>query len=117
MKTIALSVFGDRISSRLDVAEKLMIVSADDNEVKKMQTILLQESNPINKINSIIELKPDVLICGGLTEVYAEKLKYSKINVIPWVQGNSEEILQTYLDGVLSEAENGGNKNYELQPK
>jgi predicted Fe-Mo cluster-binding NifX family protein len=117
MKTIALSVYGNRISSRLDVAEKMMIVSADDNKVKKRQTLLLQESNPIQKINKIIELKPDVLICGGLTEVCAEKLKCSKIKVFPWVQGNSEEILQACLGGLLSEVENRGRENYELQPK
>ena len=114
MRTIALSVFGDRISSRLDTAEKMMIVSADDNVVRKKQTLHLQESNPLLKINKIIELNPDVLICGGLTEVCAEKLKCSKINVIPWVQGNSEEILQIYLGGLLSEEENEQQEIKEL---
>ena len=110
MRTIALSVFGDRISSRLDVAERMMIVSTDDNKVKNKQTIILQETNPVQKVNKIIELNPDVLICGGLTEVCAEKLKYSKIYVISWVQGNSEEILQAYLGGLLSEVENERNE-------
>lgn len=112
MKTIALSVYGNRISSRLDVAEKMVIVSADDNTVKKKQTLLLQESNPLQKINKIIALNPEVLICGGLTEVCAEKLKCSKIKIIPWVQGNSEEILQAYLGGLLSEVESERKESY-----
>ena len=117
MKTIALSVYGNRISSRLDVAEKMMIVSADDNTVKKKQSLLLQESNPIKKINTIIELKPDVLICGGLTEICAQMLEHSNIVVISWVQGSSEEVLQAYLGGLLPEVENGRKETYALQPK
>lgn len=115
MKSIALSVYGNRISSRLDVAEKMMIVSVDDNEVKRKQTLLLQESNPLQKINKIIQLNPDVLICGGLTEVCSEKLKCSKIQVISWVQGNGEEILQDYLGGLLSEVENERREVDELR--
>ena len=116
MKTIALSVFRNKISSRLDVAEKMMIVSADDSNVKKKQIIQMQGSNPINKINTIIELKPDVLICGGLTKICEQMLKHNNIVVIPWMQGNSEEILQEYLDGLLPAIENERKGNNALQP-
>ncbi|MDZ7623720.1 MAG: hypothetical protein U5J96_04630 [Ignavibacteriaceae bacterium] len=41
MKTIAMSVFGNRISSRLDVSEKLMLVKVENQIVKNKETLLL----------------------------------------------------------------------------
>ena len=101
MKTIALSVSGNRISPRLDCAGKLLLVHANDSKIKTKEHLNLSCEDPLNNINVLTQLKPDVLICGGLTELYSNKLKNSKIKVIPWVQGDIEKILSLYMDGRL----------------
>jgi predicted Fe-Mo cluster-binding NifX family protein len=103
MKRIALSTFRNRISSRLDSAEEIQLLILENVEVKKRKTIRIIPSSPIDKIHQIIELQPDVLICGGLTKLCEHKLKNSKINVIPWAKGNTDEILNRFLEGQLSE--------------
>ena len=102
MKTIALSIFGDRISSRLDMAEKLMIVKVDDMIIKNKEIYLLDSADILNKLDTLVRLKPDVLICGGLTNLCEKKLKNYSIKVIPWVRGETENILKLYLSGVLT---------------
>ncbi len=97
MKKIAISIFHDRVASRLDSAENLMLVTADDGKVKSRELILLREEDPLRKIDKIIQLKPDVLICGGLTKICEDKLSNSNIKVFPWVQGNAEYILSLCL--------------------
>jgi predicted Fe-Mo cluster-binding NifX family protein len=101
MKTIALSIFGNRISSRLDMAEKLMIVKVDNMIIKNKEIFLLDSADILKKLNTLVNLKPDVLICGGLTNLCEKKLKNYKIRVIPWVRGETENILKLYLNGVL----------------
>ncbi len=101
METIALSIFGDRISSRLDVAEKLMIVKVENSLVKNKETLLLDSADILRKLDTLVKLKPDVLICGGLTNLCEKKLKNYNIKVIPWVRGETENILRLYLNGVL----------------
>jgi len=103
MKTIAMSVFGNRISSRLDVSEKLMIVNVENNSVKNRKIFHLDNEDTFKKLDTLIQLKPDVLICGGLTNLCKKKLSNNKIKVIPWVQGNTEEVLNLYLHGTLTE--------------
>jgi len=106
MKTIALSIFGNRISSRLDVCEKIMIVKVDNHSILNRETLLLDNNDTVKKLDSLIQLKPDVLICGGLTNLCKKMLSNNKIRVIPWVQGNAEEILNLFLIGSLSEKNN-----------
>jgi hypothetical protein len=97
MKKIAISIFQDRVASRLDSAEKLMLVTADEGKVKSRELVLLRGEAPLRKIDKIFQLKPDVLICGGLTKLCDYKLRHSDIKVVPWVQGNAEYILSLCL--------------------
>jgi predicted Fe-Mo cluster-binding NifX family protein len=102
MKTIAISIFGNRISSRLDMAEKLMIVSVDNMIIKNKEIYLLDSADILKKLDTLVKLKPDVLICGGLTNLCEKKLKNYNIKIIPWVRGETENILKLYLNGVLT---------------
>ena len=103
MKTIALSIFRNRISSRLDSADEILILTLEDKQVKSRETIRIITSSPLDKIQQIIELNFDVLICGGLTQLCDNRLKNSNVNVIPWIKGNTDEVLNNYLEGKLSE--------------
>ena len=97
MKRIAISIFRERVASRLDSAEDLMLVTADERKILSRELVLLREEDPLRKIDLIFQLKPDVLICGGLTKLCDYKLSHSNIKVIPWVQGNVEYILSLCL--------------------
>ena len=104
MKRIALSVFKDRISARLDTADKILLLTLENEKVKKREPVRIIPSSPLDKIHQIIQLNPDVLICGGLTQLCENKLKNSKITVVPWIKGNTEEVLKQFVEEKLSEA-------------
>lgn len=101
-----MSVFGNRISSRLDISEKLMLVKVENHKVKNKETLLLNRNDIFKKLDSLLQLKPDVLICGGLTEFCKKILSNNKIKVIPWVQGETDHILDLYLKGSLNGNDN-----------
>jgi len=104
MKSIALSTFRNRISSRLDSADELQFLNLENEKVKNRETIKIISSSPLDKVHQIIQLNPDVLICGGLTQMCDTKLRNSKITVIPWIKGNTEKVIKQFIDGKLSEA-------------
>jgi predicted Fe-Mo cluster-binding NifX family protein len=103
MKRIALSTFKNRISSRLDSADEILFLTLEDNRIMNSETIRIIPSSPLDKIQQIIELSPDVLICGGLTQLCNHKLKNSSIYVIPWTKGNAEDVFKKFLEGKLTE--------------
>lgn len=73
MKTIAITVFGTRVSSRLDCAESVLLVTVDNNTVKKRERVRPVQFNPLEKINMLIKLGVDAVICGGITEVCSNR--------------------------------------------
>ena len=104
MKTIALSTFRNRISSRLDSADEILILTLEKNQVKNSKTIRIIPSSPLDKIQQIIELNPDVLICGGLTQLCDRKLQNTQITIVPWTKGNAEDVFKQFLEGKLTES-------------
>ena len=104
MKTIALSTFKNRISSRLDSADEILILTLENDQVKNSKTIRIIPSSTLDKIQQIIELNPDVLICGGLTQLCNRKLQTTNITVIPWTKGNAEDVFKQFLEGKFSES-------------
>jgi hypothetical protein len=97
MKRIAISIFHERVASRLDSAENLLLVTTNDKEILSRELVLLREEDPIKKIEKIVQLRPDVLICGGLTKICERKLSNSNVKVFPWIQGSTEYILSLCL--------------------
>jgi predicted Fe-Mo cluster-binding NifX family protein len=102
MKTIAIPIFGTRVSSRLDCAESVLLVTVDDSTVKKREQVRLVQTNPLEKINMLIQLGVEVVICGGITEICSNKFNDCGMQVIPWVRGEAEEVLSQFLAGKLA---------------
>ncbi|MCW9096948.1 MAG: hypothetical protein OQJ93_06120 [Ignavibacteriaceae bacterium] len=101
MKRIAIAVFQERVASRLEFAKHLLLVKVDNEKIKFRELVLLREEDPLKKIDIIFELKPDILICGGLTKMCEYKLRRSNIILMPWIWGNAENILSLCLKNTV----------------
>jgi predicted Fe-Mo cluster-binding NifX family protein len=101
METIIIPLFENRISPRLDYAQHFQLLTHEHGKIQKEESIKIITKNRLERINRIIRLKPDIIICNGLTERCYVELTKSKISVIPWIQGELEETLQNYFSGFL----------------
>jgi predicted Fe-Mo cluster-binding NifX family protein len=106
-RKVAISVFGSRISSRLDCSECILLVSIETGKVVRQQQTRWPHLNPLEKIRLLIQEGTEVLICGGLTEAWANMLHESGIEVFPWVQGEVEDVLVQFMQGTLRPARSG----------
>jgi len=102
VRTIAIPVFGTRISSRIDCAESFLLVILDNKAIKERKFVRFITSNYLERISMLIKLGPDVVICGGLWETCAKKLEASDVEVIPWIQGEVDDVLSEYINGELT---------------
>ncbi|MBL1211844.1 MAG: hypothetical protein D8M61_00685 [Ignavibacteriae bacterium] len=94
-------VYGSRISPRLDCANHLKVTWVEDGTIKKSETVNLLSGNPLEKFNILTKFKPHVLICDGITNIYKNILEEKEIEVIPWITGETDEVLSKYLSGNL----------------
>ncbi|MBU0475358.1 MAG: NifB/NifX family molybdenum-iron cluster-binding protein [Bacteroidetes bacterium] len=103
MEIIIVPLFGSRISPRIDYAEHFKILTVENGKIQKIEFIKIITNNRLERINRLIRLKPDIIICNGITERCYVELTKSNIKIIPWIQGELEEALQNYFSGYLRE--------------
>jgi predicted Fe-Mo cluster-binding NifX family protein len=101
VKKIAITVFRGRVASSLESAKHLLLVTIEDEKIKSRELVQLRDEDPLRKIDVIFGLKPDIVICGELTNVCEYKLRHSNIKIISWVQGNVEYILSLCLNNAF----------------
>jgi predicted Fe-Mo cluster-binding NifX family protein len=101
MSIVAISVFQNRVSSRLDCAERFLLVNCEGGSVCRREELLLSGCSLMEKVRILMHKKVDVLICGGLTDLCDCMLRNTGIEVIPWVRGDVEETLGRFQQGIL----------------
>ncbi|HNX60303.1 MAG TPA: hypothetical protein PKK43_14470, partial [Spirochaetota bacterium] len=52
-------------------------------------------------VRTLIEEKPDILICGAISREYALPILQSGITVYSFISGNIDDVLSAYRDGTL----------------
>lgn len=94
---VAITVWKNRISPVFDSAQVLLVVQTQGTEivdavVRKVQTTMLDRF-----LTLLEELDVHVLICGALCEGPASILKNQGVEVISFVTGEAEDVLECYL--------------------
>ena len=100
MKT-ALSVWNDRISPVFDSARTLLIAEIKKGKIIDRYYEPVHFDFPSSRTLKIFSLGVDVLICGAISHLYADMIEAYNIRLIPFIAGNTEQVLDAYLKGIL----------------
>lgn len=99
---IALPTFGDRVSPRFDCAQAFLVVTIEDGKPSKRQEVAADGWAPYERINRLVELGADAVVCGGIDCWSAESLRSAGIVLYGWVNGTIDEALNALCQGKLS---------------
>ena len=100
---IGIPVWNGFVSSVLDFAHQLAVVDAEGQQEVSRSQIQLREQPVQQRAMELVTLGVDVLICGGISRPLAAILAASNIEVIPFVSGSVDGVLDAYFTGRLSE--------------
>ena len=98
---VAIPIFGNRISPRFDCTHRFLVVTIDEGKIVSKEKLALNSINPIQRANELVFMGVDTLICGAINEFTFRMLVAKGINVIPWIIGNMDEVLDLFLKGKL----------------
>jgi predicted Fe-Mo cluster-binding NifX family protein len=99
--TIAIPLFGSRVSPRFDHAHDMLLITVDGEKIAARERLSMGEQNPLTRVNWICQRGVDVVICGGISRFSLRSLTRRGLRVFPWVTGNIEEVIQLLLGGQL----------------
>jgi len=93
---IAISIWDGKISPVFDTASRLLVLEIEGKDEVSRFEIYFDEQAVIRRCARIRILDIDVLICGAISRNFLDMLKTSGIQVIPWVCGSAEQVLDAF---------------------
>lgn len=96
---VALTVWGDRISPVFDAARTILIAEIQDGEIVDRRNEAFLPEMSCRLAGMLNNLGIDVLICGAISQLPAGIIENSGIKLIPFVVGNVEKVLGSYVNG------------------
>ncbi|MDD2389898.1 MAG: NifB/NifX family molybdenum-iron cluster-binding protein [Desulfobacterales bacterium] len=100
MKT-ALTIWENRISPVFDSAQTFLIVDIQNGNVVDRYHEIIAYDSPVFKVVKLHELEIEMLICGAISREPANLIDAYGIQIIPFISGDFNQILNAYLKGSL----------------
>ncbi len=103
MTRAAFSLWNDRIAPVFDVARNLLIVDAATGAETGRIERRFSGDSPQERAMRLASLQVEQLVCGAITRDTADALQDRGIQVVSFVSGELEQVVQAWLQGHLHE--------------
>jgi len=97
---VAVTVWENRISPVFDASRRLLIASIEKAQIKERSYIMFDPAFPASLARTLVSLKAPVLICGAISQMPANVLVAGGIELIPFIAGEVEQILDACAQGM-----------------
>jgi len=97
MKKVALTVWNGRISPVFDVSQEILVLDIEGDAVTARRNETVTETEPFSRVKKLTDLTIETLICGAISRSLAWALSAHVIQVIPFVAGDIEEVIEAFL--------------------
>jgi len=102
---IAIPVYRDNVSNVFDFAHRLLLVDIETAKVVERCEVELKAESLPQRAGRLKKLEVDVLICGAISRVLANMITASGVQLLPYVTGSVDDVLQAYLNGQLVQSQ------------
>ena len=100
MKT-GIPVYGDYVSNVFDFAHRLLLVDIENGKEANRSEVALESRSVPQRAAQLKSLGVDVLVCGAVSQLLANIVMQSGIELLPYVTGNTANVLNAYISGQL----------------
>lgn len=102
MAIIAFASWSNRIAPVFDVSRSIHIVETDASKIVGQIQVSLADDEPNLKVARLAEMGVATLVCDAIFRTLQAMMTAYGINVIPFVAGNLQEVIQAWQCGKLS---------------
>ena len=100
---IAIPIWDGFVSSVFDFAHRLLLVEIQNGRELSRSEVPLQATSLPERAGRLKQLGVNAIICGAISRPLLYMLTASGVEVLPYVTGRVDEILQAYITGRLGQ--------------
>jgi len=100
----ALTVWDGRLSPVFDVSREALILTIENGAVAGRCTESIETPTATLKLDRLAELGVETLICGAISEPLQHELTTRGVEVVGFVAGEIDEVVESFLAGTLPTA-------------
>jgi predicted Fe-Mo cluster-binding NifX family protein len=109
MAKAAFSNWNNRIAVVFDVSRSIQLVVAQERILIEQVPMDVTADMPSQKVLRLVDLNVDTLVCGAISQPLQSMMTACGIEVIAFVAGELQEVIQAWIDGKLT-----GTKTYAM---
>lgn len=98
---LAVTIWNGRVSPVFDVCRTVLLVTLEDGAVVDTALEPLDPLDGERKLERLVELAVELLICGAISEPLQQRLQARGLRVLGFVAGAVEEVLRAFVAGEL----------------
>jgi predicted Fe-Mo cluster-binding NifX family protein len=98
---IAVAHWSGRISPVFDVADNVILITAENGRETHRESLRLTSQGPFDRARKLSAEEVDVLLCGAVSAALEKALAATGVQVLGFLGGEVEGILAAFLDGRL----------------
>jgi predicted Fe-Mo cluster-binding NifX family protein len=102
MVKAAFASWNDRIAPVFDVAQWIELVETDTGHIINRNKASVAGETPSQKASRLAELEVGILVCGAISRPMQAIITAYGIEVIPFIAGDLQEVIQAWLCGKLA---------------
>lgn len=102
---IAIPIYNGNVSNVFDFAHRLSVVDIENAKVVERSEVELKAESLPQRAGRLKNLEVDVLICGAISRALATMITASEIEVLAFVTGRVDDVLEAYLTGQLAKSQ------------
>ena len=100
MKVIV-PIYKKRISPVFDWCMRAVVVEVQSGNTVNREEIDLSVLNEFERIEKVVDLDAETMLCGGISMQLEGVMTFRGIQVISWISGNVDEIINRFINGTL----------------
>jgi predicted Fe-Mo cluster-binding NifX family protein len=101
---VAVTIWDGRVSPVFDVSREALVLTIEKGALSSWSTENIEAPSSTLRINRLVELGIETLICGAVSEPLFCELTARGIVVFAFVAGEVDEVVEAFMAGALPEA-------------
>ena len=98
---VAIPRMGETVAPCFEYCATMAIFTIEDRQITDQVDFPLRSRGPLDRVRLLRGQQVETIICGGVQNVYEDLVRASGIQMISWVSGSVDDLLDLFTRGRL----------------